>query len=172
VAPLASAVAVLAVVVGLASFAGPGHRGSASPLPSRTAAVTPRTPVADTFGFPAPVDAATRGADNTGVVVNSYRSSGRTLTLSYTIGTAACYGRIDAPRVAEAADSVTVTLRRLPVHTSTQQACPQIALTESVDVRLSEPLGNRVVRDGSQHGVVVPEDPGTGGASYAPLPIQ
>jgi hypothetical protein len=172
VAPLASAVAVLAVVVGLASFAGPGHRGSGSPLPSRTAAVTPRTPVADTFGFPAPVDAATRGADNTGVVVNSFRASGRTLSLSYTIGTAACYGRIDTPQVDEAPDSVTVTLRRLPAHTTQQQSCAPITLTESVDVRLSEPLGNRAVRDGSQHGVVVPEDPGTGSASYSPLPVQ
>ncbi|HET7388982.1 MAG TPA: hypothetical protein VFJ19_20225 [Nocardioidaceae bacterium] len=92
------------------------------------------------------------------VVITGYRTTGRTLSLDYTIGIASCYGRIAPPKVAGTAHAVIVTLHRVPAAHSGDTACPDIALLETVDVTLAEPLGDRVVKDGST-GATVPRLP-------------
>ena len=103
-------------------------------------------------------DAKARGMHPSNTAV--YCAYGGTrLALNYTTGVPECYGKVGVPMVEETSDDVTVTLPKLPVKQRADVACIDIALSKSVDVLLSEPLGDRVVRDGSRDGADVP--PGT-----------
>ncbi len=167
-APLAAAAAV-AMVIGVTSQLAPGVGATREPLPvpAPTGGFRPsRVPLpAPSFDPELPAGVAPNQ-----VVVNSYASHGRTLTISYTVGVAGCNARIDKPQLAETPTTVTVTLRRL-VTKSQAQVCPQIALTDHVDVALSAPLGGRGVRDGTTLALVPAERTGHT-VPRTPVPVQ
>ena len=83
-----------------------------------------------------------------GVRVDGYAARGTRLVLRYTTGVPACYGEVGAPRVAEDADSVTVTLLREPPETPAE-VCIDLAVVGTVAVELSAPVGRRSVLDGA-----------------------
>ena len=153
-APAAASLAVLAIVVGTWTLAGPGQptRPAADisgPLPSLPTSAfvggPPRTPVGASTHPPLTV--------RRGVAIDGYTLLDPThLLISYTIGVNRCYGVIDRPLVQESWTAVTVTLTRKPVQSS-GVSCPSITLMEAVHVTLSGPLGNREVRDGAAGGV-------------------
>ncbi|HET7355891.1 MAG TPA: hypothetical protein VFJ09_04360 [Nocardioidaceae bacterium] len=159
-APAAASLAVLAVVVGTWTLAGPDQSprpvsSTPSPLPSLTAGGfiggPPRTPAGASSHPPVTV--------SRGVAIDGYTLLDPThLLISYTIGVSSCYGVIDQPLVQESWTAVTVTLTRKPAKTS-DGSCPSITLMEAVHVTLSAPLGKRVVRDGATGGTPVPEGP-------------
>lgn len=79
------------------------------------------------------------------------------LAIVYTNGVPACYGSAGRPRVEETADSITVTIPRIPPgKTGSDVACIDIALVDSVEVTLDAPLGDRAVLDGSRGGAPLP----------------
>lgn len=113
----------------------PGNVGSAEPAPEPS---------------PDPVEPVPSLTDPRGVAIDSfYAYDGRRLAINYSIGVPQCYGTIDVPDVVETADSVTVTLTRVPPKQNKEVACIDIALTKSVDITLEQPLGDRDVVDGS-----------------------
>ena len=79
-----------------------------------------------------------------------------TLALNYATGVPECYGTVGEPSVEETARTVTVSLPKIAPKDDRDVACIDIALLRSVDVTLSAPLGDRVVRDGSRDGYRVP----------------
>jgi hypothetical protein len=92
-----------------------------------------------------------------GVRLESYRPAAHNrLSIAYTIGVSQCFGAIQPPVVVEDAHTVTVTLTQAPVRRQKHNACPDLALMESVDVTLRHPLGNRLVLDGAGGSVVQP----------------
>lgn len=116
-----------------------------------------------------PVDPAPKQTNPMGVVIGSYHpNDADSLAINYTIGVPECYGKIGVPVVEETARSVTVTLTRVPPQDNEDVACIDIALLKSVDIELSAPLGERLVRDGSFDGVVVKPGPvpGEDNATY------
>lgn len=78
------------------------------------------------------------------------------LTLIYATGLPECDGRIDEPRVLETADAVRVELLLRPVDVPPDTPCPEMAQVMKVEITLAAPLGDRVVRDASQDGAIVP----------------
>jgi len=74
------------------------------------------------------------------------------LAVVYVNGIPECYGTAGTPRVEETADAVTVTIPRTPAKSTGDTACIDIALTDSVDITLDSPLGEREVLDGSRDG--------------------
>ncbi len=78
------------------------------------------------------------------------------LTLVYATGLPECDGRIVPPRVEETAGAVRVELLLEPVDVPPDTPCPEIAKVMHVTIELERPLGDRVVRDVSQDGAVVP----------------
>ena len=168
--PLGAALAVLAVIsVVLWQQGGdPAEGGFAGSTPPSASAVpgspgtgvpgSPGPDVPDGGLTPAPGPELPPGPDTQ--AIDSYFAYGGTrLALNYTTGVPECYGKVGVPMVEETSDDVTVTLPKLPVKQRADVACIDIALSKSVDVLLSEPLGDRVVRDGSRDGADVP--PGT-----------
>jgi len=112
-----------------------------------------------------PTDPTVDGpTEPTAVRVDSYHLNHdrRQVTLSYTIGVPECYGEIDLPKVVETSQSVTVTLNRVPPKQDADVACIEIALLKTVDIWLAEPLGDRIVLDGSVKGAVVQPGPPPG----------
>ncbi|MGH3444401.1 MAG: hypothetical protein ACRDPB_03410 [Nocardioidaceae bacterium] len=173
-APVAASVAVLALFIGLwwagtastasrqaAQQAQQGRNGSALVVAGDRASGTEVPPPFDASGggpvaLPDPTSSLRPLPKR--VLITGYRTSGRTLSLDYTIGIASCYGRIATPKVAESADTVIVMLHRLPTAQSKDRACPDLALLETVDVDLAGPVGDRVVKDGAT-GKTVPRLP-------------
>lgn len=171
--PLAAAAAILVLLGGLwwlagpdsrgpdsrsddTSFAGgdtssgssePGSGGGSDGSPGSEPGVDPSP---DT-GEPAP-----KQTNPMGVVIDSYYAyDADSLAINYTIGVPECYGKIGEPVVEETARSVTVTLTRIPPKQDQDRVCIEIALLKTVDIELSSPLGDRLVRDGSFDGAVV-----------------
>lgn len=105
---------------------------------------------------PGTVGPAPKQTNPMGVVIDSYHAyDADSLAINYTIGVPECYGEIGVPEVEETSRSVTVTLTRIPPKQSEDTVCIEIALLKTVDIELSSPLGDRVVRDGSFDGAVV-----------------
>jgi hypothetical protein len=115
----------------------PGPAAAADPEPKR---VEPRAGMANVR--PHPFESATPIGDETSLDVRFWG------------GVAPCFV-LDRVEVAEAADSVTVTLfaGSDPAHPDT--ACIEIALWMGTEVRLGAPLGGRAIRDGA-----APDPPG------------
>ena len=182
--PIAAASAVVLLLGGLWSFAGPGSNGddgsfaggdtgdtsTANPgSPGDPGGGEPGSSGSAEPGFPGtthpappsdgrPADDPTAGpTDPMAVRVDSYflHDKPRHLSLNYTIGVPECYGRIDTPEVEETARSVTVTLTRVPPKQEGSIACIDIALLKTVGIRLEEPLGDRAVLDGSVQDAMV-----------------
>jgi hypothetical protein len=159
-APAAASLAVLAVVVGTWSLAGPDQpprpvASTPSPLPSLPTSAfiggPPRTPVGASSHPPVTVPR--------GVAIDRYTLLDPThLLISYSMAVSSCYGVIDQPLVQESWSAVTVTLTRKPARSS-GGSCPSITLMEAVHVTLSAPLAKREVRDGATGGTPVPEGP-------------
>lgn len=170
--PLIAAVTVLALVGGLWWLAGSGTDGDGGATdgsvagggssgepggggsePGDRGSELPGSPPADQQ----PPEPEPTMTNPRGVRIDSYYAyDERRLAINYTIGVPACYGTIDRPEVTETRRSVTVTLTRIEPTGKDDVACIEIALLKSVDIVLSEPLGDRVVRDGSFAGAVVP----------------
>ena len=159
-APAAASLAVLAVVVGTWTLAGPDQ----PPRPvSSTPSPLPSLPTSGFIGGPprTPVDASSHPPVTVprGVAIDGYTLLDPThLLISYTMAVSSCYGLIDQPLVQESWTTVTVTLTRKPTRTS-DGSCPSITLLEAVHVTLSAPLAKREVRDGATGGTPVPEGP-------------
>jgi len=100
------------------------------------------------------------GADHSGgdvdagmISASGYHAYDATrLAVVYVNGVPECYGTAGTPRVEETADAVTVTIPRTPAKSTGDTACIDIALTDSVDITLDSPLGDRDVLDGSRDG--------------------
>ena len=119
----------------------PGSRGSGEP------GVDPS---------PLPGEPVPKQTNPMGVVIDSYyQYDADRLAINYTIGVPECYGEIGEPAVEETTRSVTVTLTRIPPKQNENVACIEIALLKTVDIELSSPLGDRLVRDGSFDGAPV-----------------
>lgn len=89
-----------------------------------------------------------RPADPDLIALDSfYRYDARHLAVNYYTGVPECYGEAGEPRVEEREDRFVVALPRTPPTAPKNTACIEIALAGSVDVTLSEPLGDRAVVD-------------------------
>jgi hypothetical protein len=159
--PLGAAVAVLVVVAVVWTQrpgASGGDAGVAGPSsPSGPASVEPGSPgspgpdLPDGNLTPAPGPDLPPAPD--AQAIDSYYAYDDTrLALNYTTGVPECYGKVGEPVVEETADSVTVTLPKIPPEQKGDVVCIDIALSKSVDVVLDRPLGDRQVRDGSRDG--------------------
>lgn len=169
--PVAAGAAVLAVVAvvwqqrpgGDAGFAGstpPSAGGSAVPGSPGT-----EEPDGDLTPVPGPDQPPSPGTQ----AVDSYFAYDATrLALNYTTGVPECYGTVGRPVVEETARAVTVTLPKIPPKGDRDVVCIDIALSRSVDIELDTPLGDRVVRDGSQGGKPIEpgSSPGDEGQGY------
>jgi len=179
--PLAAAAAVLVLLGGLWWFAGPGSRNADTSFAggdtdSSSSGVSDGPPDSSEPGSPGSgggsdgspgtepgvdpspgtVEPAPKQTNPMGVVIDSYHAyDADSLAINYTIGVPECYGKIGEPEVEETSRSVTVTLTRIPPKQSEDTVCIEIALLKTVDIELSSPLGDRVVRDGSFDGAVV-----------------
>lgn len=153
--PLAAAVVVIGVLVGIGLFAGrPGggapQAGSGGSGGGQT---HPASPLPITTGPSLPPGGHLRTAPVTGYRT---RDGGRALMVAYTARAPSCYGRVRPARVVETTESVTVTLLlRWPRH-RLGIMCPDYETVKTMTVHLSRPLGDRVVLDGSRHGRPVP----------------
>lgn len=167
-APIGASAAVLAVFVIPGVVAGVGGTAT-GPGPDRVpdGVVTPHDPVTPSL----PPDGANEEGRRTRKVdVVGYRAEGRTLRIFYTVGQSTdCPSRIKTPRVQEKAGSVVVRLDRRPSR-APDEGCAHLLLTDSVDVRLDRPLGDRVVQDASRGGSLVPVDRPYGSDSVLPTP--
>ncbi len=169
--PSGAAVAVLvvlALVWALRPGVGdePGFAGSGpSTPPSDTATVAPDSPgsepgssgdpdLPDGGLTPAPGPDLPPAPDSQ-AIESYFPRDGSTLAMNYTSGVPECYGRVGDPIVEETADAVVVTLPKTMPKQGGDVACIDIALTASVDVELSLPLGDRAVLDGSREDVEV-----------------
>lgn len=85
-----------------------------------------------------------------------YQRGPRTLGLNYAIGVPECYGTVTGVEVHETPRAVVLTLVRTPAEPSAD-ACIDIAMLETIDVQLDEPLGDRAVKDGAYEDKVVEE---------------
>ena len=167
--PLMAALAVLAVVGVFwqvrpgseqdAGFADGGDAGQGSPPYAGTEPGSPG------IGEPSPDEPGSSPGSGTGsspgtgsadvdqgaIAVSSFYSYDAThLAINYTNGVPECYGDAGTPKVEESPDSVVVTIPRIPVKSTGDRACIDIALLSSVDVALDAPLAGRPVLDGSR----------------------
>lgn len=168
-APLAAALAVLAIVAALwqqrpgasggdVGFAGGGDSGQGSPPSagsqpgsSGSPGVVQPEPAGPTDGSGNGSGAGSGGVDRGRIAVTSfYRYDATHLAINYTNGVPECYGSAGVPQVEETADAVVVTIPRVPARNRTGRACIDIALLSSLDVTLAEPLGARPVLDGAR----------------------
>lgn len=168
--PTGAALAVLVVIVAVLWQQRTGDTGFAgSTPPSAGGSAVPGSPgtgLPDGDLTPAPGPDVPPAAGMQ--AIDSYFAYDETrLAMNYTTGVPECYGTVGEPVVEETADSVTVTLPKIPPKQRGDIACIDIALSESVDVTLSSPLGDRSVRDGSREGVVVPPGTSEGDPSQA-----
>jgi len=152
-APAGASAAVLAVfvvpgVVATASTDGAGP--DRDHAPERVIPDDPVTP-------PLPPDRADQALEGQpDVDVTGYRASGRTLSIFYTIDQSAdCSTRIEPPQAVETSRFVLVRLVRRSSR-APDAACPEIRLATSVDVPLRAPLSDRLVRDATRDGALVP----------------
>ena len=152
-APAAAAVAVVVVLFGLSGLSRLG--GSAGPAPDQTSLGPRPSPVG---GRTAPDEAGGKALrlGSTGVAITGYASRGRTLSLSYTVRVSDCLGRVQVGRLEQSTAAVSLRLVPVVARNSGGRACPSLTLMDSLDVRLDEPLGGRVVRDSARRGVLVP----------------
>jgi hypothetical protein len=98
----------------------------------------------------APRDQAPRPDLPLGLAIQSYEVvAPDRLSVQYATGLPECYGALDRAYVSESGDRVLVTLRVRPVAQPSNEPCPEIAMIEDTLVRLDQPLGDRVVVDGS-----------------------
>lgn len=89
-----------------------------------------------------------RPADPGMIALDSfYRYDARHLALNYYNGVPECYGEAGEPRVEERDDRVLVAVPRTPPTAPKGTACIEIAVAGSVEVTLTEPLGDRKVVD-------------------------
>lgn len=167
--PLLAAGAVLAVVAGIwlqrpgggSDELGPaaGGGGGDSPPYSGSEPGNPGpdgpVPLPDMTTTPEPGVSAPRHL----IAVNSYyRYDARHLALNYTNGVPECYGSAGDVRVEESSSTVTVTIPRVPPSAKDDEVeCIEIAMLLTLDITLDEPLGDRVVLDGSRDGTPVEE---------------
>ncbi len=169
--PIVAAVTVLGVIAVIwqlrpgrgvddAGFAG-GDTGQVAPPSGGGSSGDPgeepgKEPVDPPHGDPS--ETPPPDTDRRSIAVDSYyRHDGRHLSLNYTNGVPACYGRAKTPEVEERADAVVVRIPRTPVKPDPDRACIEIALMGSIDVVLDEPLGRRAVLDAARDGYEVPE---------------
>jgi hypothetical protein len=170
--PLLAALAVLAVV-GVswqvrpggeqdAGFADGGDSGQGSPPYAGTEPGSPGV------GEPSPDEPGSSPGSGTGrgsgdvaagaIAVSSFYSYDAThLAINYTNGVPECYGDAGTPKVEESPDAVVVTIPRIPVKSTGDRACIDIALLGSVGIALDSPLAGRPVLDGSRDGARVEE---------------
>ncbi|QWZ06390.1 hypothetical protein KRR39_12305 [Nocardioides panacis] len=148
-APLGASAAVLAVVVAPGVLGSVGPRG-AGPGPAPDADLPPYDAITPSL----PPDGAEE--DRTGrhqVDLVGYRADGTVLHVFYTVDPRrGCSVGIDDPVVQERAGSVRIRLvRSWPGPGSVGAGCADRLPTSSVDVRLSRPLGGRLLQDAA-HG--------------------
>jgi hypothetical protein len=146
--PVAAAAGVAALFLGLAVLV---HPSSAGPGPDQDLRLGRESPVTPSL----PPDPADLGRPDGDIEITGYQSAGRTLSLFYDVNVRGCAGQIDPPRVLENARSVVVEIRRRR-SASSLQACGNLLLQDSVQVRLDRPLGGRLVRDGGRRMALVP----------------
>lgn len=162
--PLVAALAVLAVVGVFwqvrpgsgqdAGFADGGDAGQGSPPYAGT---EPGSPGA---GGPSPGEPSSGAGDvDAGAIaVSSFYSYDSThLAINYANGVPECYGKAGTPKVEESPDAVVVTIPRIPMKSTGDRACIDIALLGSVGIALESPLAGRPVLDGSRDGAEVEE---------------
>lgn len=155
--PLAAAVAVVVLFVGVRALMSPTDDSPGTPPvagggsePSGSA--VPGDPGSSPAEPPPGTDPSPPQSTNPmAVVIDSfYKYDGRRLAINYTIGVPECYGTIAPAKVVETEQSVSVTLTRIPPKDLNKDtACIEIALLKSVDITLETPLGDRTVLDGS-----------------------
>ncbi len=156
-APVASAATVAALTVGMSAL--DGRSGSGPVRPPTALQPVVHLPVEDFSGISGR-PTRRRVVPGPGLVaLDGYTGGGRSLILRYTIRTDHCSGRIQPPEVVESVDAVTVTLRRQRSGAGPTLRCPQLTLSDWVQVRLTAPLGGREVRDGARDGAPVPRQP-------------
>jgi hypothetical protein len=154
-APLGASSAVLAVLLVPGAVAvGGGETGVGPQRPDGP--LTPHDPVTPVLPPDGSDGVDASRADPRHVDVLAYRSQGRTLHVYYRVDQhAGCSGAIEEPVVEERASSVQVLIRRRPVR-GDDQVCAYRVPTSSVEIRLSRPLGARLLRDASRSGSLVP----------------
>jgi hypothetical protein len=83
-------------------------------------------------------------------IANAHLDAQGRLVIGYFVGLTGCYAQLDHVDTAETPANVTVTLVQGPDPQQTAGvACPDIAMSKSVRVALSAPLGQRTLIDGS-----------------------
>jgi hypothetical protein len=155
-APIGASAAVLAVFVVPGVIVTAGSGSGPGPDHPPDGVITPDDPVTPSLL----ADGVGRDRREVREVdVTGYRGQGRRLLVLYTVDqTTDCSSRIEEPEVEERADSVVVRLRRRPSQ-APDQVCVNLLLTNSVEIGLSRPLGDRVLLDGSRGGALVPVEP-------------
>lgn len=167
---LVPAVAALAVVLVVATVLwtqrpgssgndiGPGAGAQPAPPSASDGSSAPGSGPASPDGglTPVPGPGAPPTAAGMQAVEGYFPRDGTTLALNYATGVPACYGKVGTPTVKETADAVIVSLPKTAPKEGGDVACIDIALMRSVDVTLTRPLGDRVVRDGSRADTQVP----------------
>jgi hypothetical protein len=120
---------------------GPDASVGYTPCPSDQVPATPvASPVEPTPGM---ADVRARGWDSADI-----SADGLHVTISFTSGVAPC-SVLDHVDVAYGASAVTITLYEGHEPDSGQVACPAIAMFKQTTVDLTEPVGKRDVKDGT-----------------------
>ena len=142
-AALAAGVAVLAVVGAAVLLGSDDTRKAAAPAPPATAEPDgPQRPPSAS----SPPQARLPGL----LTVQSFEvlpPDG--LRVRYANGVPECYGTLGRVEVVETASRVVLRLHRDPPKEPATGPCPEMAVVEQTAVRLSRPLGDRQVFDGS-----------------------
>ena len=164
-APLGASAAVLAVFVVPGWSPRRAQRGAAPGRPRTW--ITPHDPVTPTL----PPDGAEE--DRSGrreVDLVGYRADGAVLHVFYTVDPRrGCSVGIDEPVVDERVGSVRIRLlRSWPGPGSVGAACADRLPTSSVDIRLSRPLGGRLLQDGARGGLAGAAQLAVPALSHAP----
>jgi len=149
-APISASAAVLAVFVVPGVLASSGGGGGDDLGPDRM--FVPNDPVTRN----PPPDAGARRRGPRAVEIIGYKAMGRTLEVFYTVDQSTdCSSRIAPPKVEERVASVVVELSRQRSR-APDQVCSGLLLSSSVEITLSEPMGGRLLQDGSRGGALVP----------------
>lgn len=166
--PLAAALAVMVLTGGIwwvtagsddgGSEAEPGAGAPAvEPSDGGGSPGSPGTGTTTDPGSGTPVEPPPEDPAPDSVPIDSFYQRGpRTLALNYAIGVPECYGTVTDIEMLEADRAVSVTLIRTPAEPGAD-ACIDIAMLETIDVQLREPLGDRVVKDGGYKDKVIEE---------------
>ena len=148
--PVAAAAGVAALFIGLAVLVRPSS-GGPGPGPDQDLRLGRESPVTPSL----PPDPADGDRPDGDIEITGYQSTGRTLNLFYNVNVRGCAGQIDPPRVRESVAAVVVEIHRRKSGSSLQ-ACGNLLLQDSVEVRLQRPLAGRLVRDGGRRMALVP----------------